>query len=89
MKEMIGNLMASYKTSIDGLTWMGPQDQVGRAREAGLLQVKIGYPDQWRDYSKLEIRLATPWATPSVPPSSSTPATPPAWARRPTAANGA
>ena len=56
MKEMIGNLMASYKTSIDGLTWMGPKTKSAAHEKLASYMVKIGYPDQWRDYSKLEIK---------------------------------
>ncbi len=40
---------------IDSLDWMSPETKV-RAREKlhGVMN-KIGYPDKWRDYSKLEI----------------------------------
>nr|MBP6514232.1 M13 family metallopeptidase [Steroidobacteraceae bacterium] len=42
--------------SIDGLEWMGPDTRVQAKAKLGAFSVKIGYPDKWRDYSKLEIR---------------------------------
>jgi len=48
--------MAAYRESIDGVSWMSDQTK-GRAREKlSKYQLKIGYPDKWRDYSQLEIR---------------------------------
>jgi len=53
---LVENLMAAYRESIDGVSWMSDQTK-GRAREKlSKYQLKIGYPDKWRDYSQLEIR---------------------------------
>jgi len=52
---LVQNLIAAYRESIDGLGWMtDPTKQ--RAREKlGKYTLKIGYPEKWRDYSKLQI----------------------------------
>ena len=56
MLELVGNLMAAYKTSIDGLTWMTPATRAAAQDKLSRYMVKIGYPDTWRDYAKLEVR---------------------------------
>jgi len=56
MDELVANLMKTYETSIHELSWM-----TGATREKALdklskMTTKIGYPDEWRDYSKLDIK---------------------------------
>ncbi len=40
---------------IDGLDWMGPETKLRAKEKLRGVMNKIGYPDKWRDYSKLEI----------------------------------
>ena len=40
---------------IDGLDWMSAETKVRAKEKLGAVMNKIGYPDKWRDYSKLEI----------------------------------
>jgi len=56
MRELVGNLLAAYGQSIDGLTWMGPQTKLRAKEKLSKYTVKIGYPDSWRDYSALTVR---------------------------------
>jgi len=56
MQELVGNLLASYKESIDGLAWMTPATKAQAQDKLAKYMVKIGYPDVWRDYSKLDVR---------------------------------
>jgi putative endopeptidase len=41
---------------IDNLAWMAPQTKARARAKLANFTTKIGYPDQWRDYSGLEIR---------------------------------
>ncbi len=53
--EMVHNLEAALKDDLTTLPWMG---DATRQQAMGKLQAfaeKIGYPDKWRDYSKLSI----------------------------------
>jgi putative endopeptidase len=54
-QELVGNLMKAYSASIDGLTWMSPQTRQAAHEKLSKYTTKIGFPDRWRDYSKLEI----------------------------------
>ena len=56
MEALVENLRASYRTSIDGLEWMGPDTRKQAQEKLAKFRPKIGYPNKWRDYSKLEIR---------------------------------
>ncbi|MFZ7087173.1 M13 family metallopeptidase [Curtobacterium sp. RRHDQ10] len=56
MDDLVGNLVEAYRQSITGLDWMTDETR-GRALEKlAKFTPKIGYPEVWRDYSKLEVR---------------------------------
>jgi putative endopeptidase len=54
-KEMVNNLIAALREDIPTLSWMGPDTKKEALTKLEAFTVKIGYPDKWRDYSKLEI----------------------------------
>ncbi|MBX3621078.1 MAG: M13 family metallopeptidase [Rhizobacter sp.] len=56
MQELVANLLAAYGQSIDALKWMTPATKRHAHEKLSKYLVKIGYPDKWRDYSKLEVR---------------------------------
>jgi putative endopeptidase len=55
MLELVDNLLAAYGDAIDSLDWMSPQTKTEARAKLATFRTKIGYPDVWRDYSKLEI----------------------------------
>jgi predicted metalloendopeptidase len=55
MDQLVGNLMKTYEKSIHNLKWMTDATKVKALEKLGKITTKIGYPDEWRDYSKLEI----------------------------------
>jgi len=56
MIELVANLLAAYRESIDQLSWMDAQTKAAAQQKLAKYLVKIGYPDVWRDYSLLEAR---------------------------------
>ena len=54
-KEMVNNLIAALRSDIPTLSWMGPETKKQALAKLEAFNVKIGYPDKWRDYSKLSI----------------------------------
>jgi predicted metalloendopeptidase len=54
-KEMVNNLIAALRSDIPTLSWMGPETKKQALAKLEAFNVKIGYPDKWRDYSKLKI----------------------------------
>jgi putative endopeptidase len=55
MIELVGNLKKSLKNRITKLEWMGDATKKEALEKLEKINVKIGYPDKWRDYSGLEI----------------------------------
>jgi putative endopeptidase len=56
MEELVKNVTAAYKQSIDELDWMTPATKVEAQAKLARFVPKVGYPNKWRDYSKLAIR---------------------------------
>jgi putative endopeptidase len=54
--QLVKNVLAAMEGGIDELEWMGPDTRKRAHDKLAKYTVKIGYPDKWRDYSKLEIR---------------------------------
>src|SRR3546814_16451742 len=50
------NVIAALGERIDKLSWMQPETKVKAQSKLANFTTKIGYPDKWKDYSKLEIR---------------------------------
>jgi putative endopeptidase len=55
MEKLVGNLLASYRQSIDTLDWMSPATKKEAQTKLAKFSTKIGYPNKWRDYSALTI----------------------------------
>lgn len=53
MQELVSNLMAAYRESIDTLSWMTPTTKAKAQEKLSKYTVKIAYPEHWRDYSQL------------------------------------
>ncbi len=53
--ELVRNLLKAYASSIDQLPWMSAATKVEAQAKLRKINVKIGYPDHWRDYSNLII----------------------------------
>ncbi len=56
MDVLVKNVLAALDTRIGNLTWMQPGTKVKAKKKLANFTTKIGYPDRWKDYSKLEIR---------------------------------
>jgi len=52
---LVGRLIDAYRSSIDGLDWMSDATKAQARDKLSKLAVKIGYPDAWKDYSKLVV----------------------------------
>ncbi|HXJ42281.1 MAG TPA: M13 family metallopeptidase [Bryobacteraceae bacterium] len=55
MLAMVSNLEAALGKDIQQLTWMTPATKQKAMEKLHAITNKIGYPDKWRDYSKLSI----------------------------------
>ena len=51
--QMVKNLMAALREDITTLDWMGDATRKKALEKLDAIQLKIGYPDKWRDYSAI------------------------------------
>ena len=56
MVQLVENLREAYRKSILELEWMGEETKKQAIDKLSKFIPKIGYPDVWRDYSKLTIK---------------------------------
>src|SRR5262249_1303541 len=56
MSDLVEQIRAAMKRRIETVSWMSAKSKSKALEKLGRLRVKIGHPDEWRDYSKLEIR---------------------------------
>ena len=55
LEQMVATIVSAFDRRLDTLTWMSPKTKASAKAKLASLKVGIGYPDAWRDFSKLEI----------------------------------
>ena len=56
MEDLVENLRRALGIRIKNLDWMSDETKKQALSKLNSFKAKIGYPDKWRDYSKLEIK---------------------------------
>ena len=56
MDQLVANLLEAYRRNISALSWMSEDTKARALDKLTAFTPKIGYPDEWRDYSKLVVR---------------------------------
>jgi putative endopeptidase len=56
MEELVANLRRALALRIETYDWMSAETKAAAQEKLAKFTVKIGYPEEWRDYSALEIR---------------------------------
>jgi putative endopeptidase len=54
-EELVGNVRGAMAEAIKANSWMDEKTKQAALKKLSAITVKIGYPDKWRDYSKLNI----------------------------------
>ncbi|MFD1161095.1 M13 family metallopeptidase [Hwangdonia seohaensis] len=54
-EKMIKNIMLAFEKRIDNLEWMTPETKEKAKEKLQKMNVKIAYPDQWKDYADLDV----------------------------------
>ncbi len=55
MQKLVQNLQRALGMRIENLEWMSDETKSRALKKLDTFHAKIGYPDKWRDYSKLDI----------------------------------
>ncbi|MGE0214908.1 M13 family metallopeptidase [Mycolicibacterium sp.] len=56
IQELVDNLIAAYRDSITHLEWMTEETRAKALEKLDMMTVKVGYPEQWRDYFGVDIQ---------------------------------
>jgi putative endopeptidase len=51
MQQLVTNVVSALSRRIDNLPWMTPETKVKAKAKAAAFRSRIGYPDQWHDYT--------------------------------------
>jgi putative endopeptidase len=58
-QQMIEDLSGAVRARLQALPWMGAETKAKALEKLDTFAAKIGYPDNWRDYSRLQITRAS------------------------------
>ena len=53
--DMVMHIRDALRRDLDSLAWMTPATRKAAQAKLDLMQLRIGYPDRWRDYSELTV----------------------------------
>lgn len=53
---MIANVVKAFEKRIGNLDWMSDSTKIKAVEKLGTTTIKVGYPDQWKDYSELIVK---------------------------------
>lgn len=62
MVKLVKNLQTALGERIDAQEWMSDSTKIRAHEKLATFHVKVGYPDKWKDYYKLEIKNDSYWA---------------------------
>lgn len=60
MEQLVENLRRAYRMRIEKLDWMSDNTRARAIEKLDAFRAKIGYPEKWRDYSKLQLDANEP-----------------------------
>ncbi|MDP3738937.1 MAG: M13 family metallopeptidase [Hyphomonadaceae bacterium] len=58
MEALVGNLHTALESRIKGLTWMDEPTRAEALKKLANFEVRVGYPNKWRDYSAMQVDKA-------------------------------
>lgn len=62
IQAMVDEIKAAFVKRIDAIAWMAPETKAEAKHKVETMEVGIGYPDTWRDYSSLQVGAGTAYA---------------------------
>lgn len=61
-EKMIKNIIKAYQVRIKALDWMSEETKEKAIAKLDKFTVKIAYPDEWEDYSKMQVKSGNSYA---------------------------
>ena len=57
MQTLVDHMVAAYRQALQDCDWMSNRAKASAGYKLSMIATKVGYPDQWRKYNGLEIRV--------------------------------
>ncbi len=54
-QDMVRNMIAAYRARLSNVAWMSPETKQKALAKLAALEIGVGYPDSWIDFSSLKI----------------------------------
>ncbi|MCX6157026.1 MAG: M13 family metallopeptidase [Ignavibacteriota bacterium] len=61
IKDLVANIKVALVERIKNLSWMSAETKKQALNKLDKIAVKVGYPDKWEDYSKIDITRDSYW----------------------------
>lgn len=62
VKAMVTNIKTAFAARVGKLDWMAPATKQEALKKVRTIEVGVGYPESWRDYSALKVSADTAYA---------------------------
>ena len=56
MRAIVANMLEAYRQAVREADWMTPRTRERALEKLGAVQTRIGYPDRWRNFSRIDMR---------------------------------
>ena len=56
VEALVKEIIANYKEKLQKVEWMSPETKANAIKKLDTMTIKVGYPDQWMDYTELDIK---------------------------------
>ena len=56
VRAIVGNVLDAYRQAVKEADWMTPRTRERALQKLDAIQTRIGYPDRWRNFSRLEVK---------------------------------
>jgi len=58
-QQMVKNILGAMSETVEQLDWMSPETKKKAQEKISTFNVKVGYPDKWKDYGSVSILRST------------------------------
>ncbi|MDE2410524.1 MAG: M13 family metallopeptidase [Sphingomonadales bacterium] len=62
VEGMVGNIKNAFSKRVEALDWMAPDTRKEALEKVRTIEVAVGYPDKWKDYSTLKVSADNAYA---------------------------
>ncbi|HZF44711.1 MAG TPA: M13 family metallopeptidase [Sphingomonadaceae bacterium] len=62
IEGIVGNIKHAFGVRVQAIDWLAPATKAEALKKVETIQVGVGYPDKWRDFSSVKIVAGNPYA---------------------------